>query len=230
MNTAQQIISALHENGVAEVSGFGTFAVVTRHAEMDPANGRMLPPGRDISFQQDFSGSAGAEVQHWQDQLLSTGHLRVEGLGVFNNDDGKIEFISEIQNLKAEEFFGLEEINLDTVPQGIKEMETAAEGKDYKFSRTLLWVILIAIPLAALAYLGIARPESLFGKKSFNQVPIQPVPVKPAIDSAKIAREKAAAFTADSLRTDSLRKDSLLKAAPAKKWPSKNNRKKTWQR
>jgi hypothetical protein len=141
-------------------------------------------------------------------------------LGRLNQGDEGLSFFGKRLSSDHPDFYGLEEIRFSDISDGERLMETSSKEKDYKFSKSILWIFLVAVPVAGIVYLAITQQELLFGKKSFDSLSVQTktkriektVPVK--VDSAQLKISdsiRKAGLKADSLKIDSLKKDSIKK-------------------
>ena len=234
MNIAQQIIQTLQNGHKVELSGMGVLSRVVRHAEFDDVTGTILPPKQEIIFDTNRSirvdNAFSESARQWMGDLITKGEVSVEGLGKWTNDAGKIIFFPDEKALDTN-FYGLEAIPMAKVQQ-VKPIEVdqdATQPKaDYKFNRSILWVFLIAIPVAGLIYLAITQKEMLFGKKSFDNVSVQTSTHRIVEDTLKIKQAAALKAKTDSIRKDSLKQDSIKKYAPwgteSERWKKKRKR------
>ncbi|MBD8083628.1 HU domain-containing protein [Chryseobacterium caseinilyticum] len=259
MNISAYILEYLKRHGSVTVAGFGVFYLENSKAKLDPENGSILPPSSQIAFKVDYLAesddlisniasqkgiafeAAKNELQiqtdFWKKKLQADHTLEIQNIGRIDQGDNGLAFFGKRLASDHPDFYGLEEIRFSDISDGEKLIEASTKEKDYKFSKSILWIFLAAIPVAGLIYLGIAQKELLFGNQSFDSLSAQTktkriektVPVQ--LDSAqiKIADSlKRAAFKADSLKTDSLKKDSIRKHTPRKWYPKK--RKSKWQK
>lgn len=261
MNISAYILEYLKKFGTATVPGFGVFYLENSKAKLDPENGSILPPSSQIAFKVDYLAESDdlisfiaskkevsfeasknelqIQIDFWKKKLQADHTLEIQNLGRINQDDEGLSFFGKRLSSDHPDFYGLEEIRFSDISNGESIIESTSKEKDYKFGKSILWIFLVGVPVAAIAYLAITQQELLFGKKSFDSISVQtktrriekPIPVK--LDSAqiKIADSiKKAAFKADSLKIDSLRKDSIKKNT-SKTWKSTStNRKSKWQK
>jgi hypothetical protein len=99
----------------------------------------------------------------------------------------------------------LEEIRFSDINNGEKVNTSVNREKDYKFSKTILWIFLIMIPVLELCISHLPRRTS-FGKKSFTNVSVQTSTHRIVKDTTKIVKQEIKVPV-----TDSLKKDSLVK-------------------
>lgn len=257
MKVSEGIIELLKKNGRITVPGFGVFYTENTRAQLKADQKTLLPPAKEIRFEADYDAqdpvladflaanqNANAvsdlksETDYWKNLLVNNDSFKIDSVGEFFVSDNQLVFKGERIQTQSPDFYGLEEINLAEIKSGETGTSHAQEEEDstaYTFNKSILWLFLLVIPVAGLAYLGITQKERLFGKKSFDDLSVknsthriekkEPIPV----DSAKI---KAAA--------DSLGKDSIAKAAVAvpkttkkwsskKQWSSKKYKNKKWK-
>lgn len=259
MNISAYILEYLKKHGSVTVAGFGVFYLENSKAKLDPENGSILPPSSQIAFKVDYLAESDDLISYiasqkgitfeaaknelqiqtdfWKKKLQADHTLEIQNIGRIDQGDNGLAFFGKRLASDHPDFYGLEEIRFSDISDGEKLIEASTKEKDYKFSKSILWIFLVAIPVAGLIYLGIAQKELLFGNQSFDSLSAQTktkriektVPLQ--LDSAqiKIADSlKRAAFKADSLKTDSLKKDSIRKHTPRKWYPKK--RKSKWQK
>lgn len=232
MNLAAKILEVLQKKGNAEVPKLGVFFIQKKNAVLE--NNRLLPPGYEVTFSYQpelesaqLSKLTGisqeeilSQVSTWKQTLLEKNVLLAEGLGEFKQSENRIDFLGQSIS-QAPDFFGLEAIEL--APE--KEVEVvSAPSEPYKLNRSVLWLLLFIIPVAALVYFAATQRELLFGKRSFEPVTTSTHRIKEDSikkDSLRKVIAQADSLRVDSIRTDSLRQDSVKNAAlAASKWKS----------
>ena len=259
MNISAYILEYLKKHGSVTVAGFGVFYLENSKAKLDPENGSILPPSSQIAFKVDYLAESDDLISYiasqkgiafeaaknelqiqtdfWKKKLQADHTLEIQNIGRIDQGDNGLAFFGKRLTSDHPNFYGLEEIRFSDISDGEKLIEASTKEKDYKFSKSILWIFLVAIPVAGLIYLGIAQKELLFGNKSFDSLSAQTktkriektVPVQMDSAQIKIADSlKRAVFKADSLKTDSLKKDSIRKHTPRKWYPKK--RKSKWQK
>ncbi|WP_262149712.1 HU domain-containing protein [Chryseobacterium foetidum] len=259
MNISAYILEYLKKHGSVTVAGFGVFYLENSKAKLDPENGSILPPSSQIAFKVDYLAESDELINYiasqkgitfeaaknelqiqtdfWKKKLQADHSLEIQNFGQIEQGDNGIAFFGKRLASDHPDFYGLEEIRFSDISDGEKLIEASTKEKDYQFSKSILWIFLIAIPVAGLIYLGITQKELIFGNKSFDSLSAQTktrriektVPTK--LDSAQLKISdsiKRAAFKADSLKIDSIRKDSVRKHTPRKWYPKK--RKSKWQK
>ncbi|HAY3562205.1 hypothetical protein KRE47_14215 [Elizabethkingia meningoseptica] len=229
MNIAQQIIQDLQSRKKVELSGLGTLHLITKHAEVDEANDKILPPKQEIEFVADkkaVENNYTAYAQEWVRELLTKEQIEVEGLGKWINNAGKIIFFPQ-EKILNNSFYGLEEISLPKVSkiQPVQELKKQSNNSDdYKANKSWIWICIGIVLVGAVAYLGIMRQEDIFGKKSFekNQPPKVIVPTKEELLKKK--QLEAAKMKLDSIKADSIKQDSINKRT------HRGSKNKTWRK
>ena len=248
MNFSLHLLEFLKKQGTAFVPNFGTFYLKNTSATLDESGKNILPPGKEIAFNNETPGYASnfieylsaqekitlleaeieirKQVTFWNSKLEKEGSVKIENFGTFFLNDSKLHFSGEKTETISEDFYGLEEINLSAIKHSAASKNS---DKSYKLSKTIYWVFPLIIGLSALAYFGITKPEQLFGNasflKGFEKKPVPPVKK----DSIKID-SVAVNIVSDSLKADSLKSAALIKKAPVKKWSSKKYSKSKWKK
>ncbi len=244
MNFSQLLLEFLKKHGAVTLPAFGTFYLNATNASLDEDRKNILPPGTEIGFQPaqnentgEFAafyaskknidliaaeGEINKQINYWNTALEKNQELKIENLGAFYLEDSKLIFTGlRLENLSPA-FFGLEEINISDIKKGLRN-----GSKPYSFIRTLFWLIPLILLISGLTYVGLEKPEIIFGEKSV------------LVEAPKIA---PVILKKDSLTLDSLTispKDSLVKdtikpiVAPlkaAKKWTTKKYKKTQWKK
>lgn len=235
MNFSQHLLEFLKKQGTACVPHFGTFFLKNTSATLDESGKNILPPSTEITFEADSAENSSnfihylsaqqkitlleaeieirKQVTFWNSKLEKGNSLKIDNIGSFFLNDGKLSFIGDkTENISAD-FYGLEEINISDIK---KNKKTAlSNNKPYQFVKSLYWVTPILIGIVALTYFAIAQPKILFGKFSFSgnieTAPEKKV-LKPIIKNDSVAIKS----TSDSLKIDSLKSVNLSKIAPSK--------------
>ena len=203
MNIAQQIIQVLHLRKKVDFSGLGTLSLVTKHAEVDTENDKILPPKQELSF--DINRGVKADNQftalshEMVKDLLEKGEAKIEGLGKWTNVAGKMHFYPEA-NVLDNSFYGLEAIDVPRIGVSDLVTDSSTDQPSYQMNRSILWTFLVALPMIGIIYVGVTNSEKLFGVKSFNNLPTQEEKkiTLPKVDSSKIKPQ-------DSAKVDSLK-------------------------
>lgn len=251
MKIADYILEYLSQNGSVKIPEFGEFVLEDVGAKFDSESNRFLPPAKLITFHSDYltddSGFAkfiaqkeqtdaqSAEIEikkttsFWKQKLAAGEELQIEGIGTFFQGES-LRFTGNRIEKSTPDYYGLEEIALNDIKRSGKAVvaqdEVQKEGKDYKFSRSILWIFLIIIPVAALAYLAITQQERIFGKKSFDDLSVKTSTHRIPKDTLKTDSFHQKAI--DSLKNDSI---SRLNAVPVPvKKKSKLPKKKTYRK
>jgi nucleoid DNA-binding protein len=250
MNISALILEFLKEREKVTVSGFGDFVLENAAAVLNPEDRTLLPPGQKINYNpnyeavgpefahfvsarknisiEDASQEITTQINFWKNKINEGENFSVEHLGEFKISADSVLFRGNRFSGDRSDFYGLEEINMNELR---KRKGNAAGGDPYRFNRPLLWVMLLALPVAALAYIGITQPELLFGRKSFTESSLKDAP----------KQNKQEALKTDTLnqsRLDSLKKDSLSavavvpvnKPTAKKAWTSKKHPAKKWRK
>ncbi len=226
MNFNALLLEFLKTNGSLSLLGFGTFYLKNSTAFLDSNGQNILPPGREIAFQnEDHNFSDGflkffaskksisisaaeteikKHVTFWNSTLEKEGKLIVENIGDFTLAESSVLFTGNRLEKISPDFYGLEEINLAE----IKNRKT--KSKNYQFKPSIWWIAPLILGVVAITYFGITQPEKIFGKRSFVNLEEK----KPEIKIAKpIAASDSAALNkiSDSLKMDSIQKTALPK-------------------
>ncbi|SFI85715.1 hypothetical protein SAMN05421638_1221 [Kaistella treverensis] len=245
MNFSQLLLEFLKKNGSVSLTGFGTFFLQTSNAALDEEEKNLLPPGTEIAFnasksenpekfirflaaEKNISESAAEEeiskqVVYWNSALEKNETLKIENIGTFYLEDSKLHFSgNRLENLSPA-FFGLEEINISKIKKGFRSGK-----KPYAFVRTIAWLLPLILIVSGLTYMGIEKPDMIFGKKSdLTNPPKKDVLTvkknKPKVDSV------APVLVQDSTLADST-KTIVAPVKPAKKWTSKSNKNSKWKK
>lgn len=206
MEIANKITNTLNASGKVEFTGFGVLSMLTKHAQVDAKNDRILPPKQELVFKLDRSVKADNEFLSLSYQLLKSllenGEAQIDGIGKWTSVAGKVDFVAE-DNVLGNSFYGLEEIVFPRVDaKSAKNKANEINGNDYKMNKSILWTFLVAVPVAAMLYLAFTQKHLLIGKPSNLKTqkvenPIKKV-VPPVVDSLKIKQQ-------DSVKQDSIK-------------------------
>lgn len=224
MKLEAHILAALKTFGKIAVPGFGEFGFHTSKAQFDAQKNIFLPPATEVSFSADYQNTdetlvhyisantnqdsaetklqIDAAVKFWKNAVLQNSELRLEGIGIFHQNDHSLTFKGDRVEDLAPDFYGLEEVKYSEIQKkGTHKSYPNPETQYYKTNHSYWWLLFLAIPLLAIVYFGITRPEILFGNKSKiaeNNIPPKTQQTKPA----------------DSVKTDSLQ---VLQKLPRQK-------------
>ena len=233
MNLPFHILNFLKTNRKTEISGFGTFSLKNSGATISSEQS-ILPPAKEIVFVADYENRDRTFIQHisqqenlgefdvelelkkhtnqWKNKLEANQEFEIETIGTFRNIENELHFKGKRIDELAPDFYGLEEIKIPEIKNKVSQKEnrkTASETENsYKFNKSILWIFLVAIPVAGILYFGIANPELLFGKKSnlyTTNSTHRIEPKKQINDSLKQAAIQ------DSLKKDSLKIKTVQK-------------------
>lgn len=232
MNFSVHLLEFLKRQSTASVSNFGTFYLKNTSASLDETGKNILPPGKEIAFNDsdstnnsDFAEYLASQqkstlleaeieirkqVNFWNSRLEKEGNLKIENLGTFVLNDSTLHFTGEkTENISAD-FYGLEEINISE----IKNVKKAAQSSEsYKMSKSLYWITPVVVGILTIAYFGITQPETLFGGKSFGGN-IEKSASKKAVKVASKIDSSSAKTPLDSLKSDSLKSLPQQKTLP----------------
>lgn len=250
MNISAYILEYLKQFGTATVPGFGVFSLKNSKAIINSENGSILPPASQIEFAIDYEVQAEEltafiaaqkqmsleasrsdlkiQTDFWKKKLQAEQVLEIQNLGTVFIEEGETHFKGKRVEAGHPDFYGLEEIRFSDINNGEKVNTSENKEKDYKFSKTILWIFLIMIPVLAIVYFAFTQEELLFGKKSFTNVSVQTSTHRIVKDTTKIVKQEPKAPVADSLKKDSLAKPvgKVTKPAPAAPINTKNK----WQK
>lgn len=234
MSIVKHITGFLKTKGSVTVPGFGKFFLQNSQAKFEEETGSILPPAKETGFNIDYEAGANPallslissnenisveeaeaelkkQTDYWKKQLTENDELIIEGLGKFRKAESDIKFTGERVETSVPDFYGLEQIDLKNLKK--TSVQSSNSEGDYRFNRTILWIFLLVIPIAGLAYLAITQKELLFGKKSFNNLSVQTSTHRIKKDTLKLQKARQDSIRLDSLKTDSLKKDSIAKTA-----------------
>ncbi len=214
MNFSFLILEFLKKQSSISVSSFGTFYLKNTNAVVDKDEKSILPPGKEIIFHTDYDSrntdfirfiselknipqidaeiELKKQVNFWNAHLHKNKELVIENIGTFFLDDSKIHFTgNRVKNISLD-FYGLEEIHISE----IKNFKT--EPVNYRFSKSVYWVLPLLIGVLGLTYFGITQPEEIFGKKSFKKnTPEKPLP---KIEKLPVKKDSLVLNNSDSVK------------------------------
>lgn len=246
MNFFSLFLEFLKANGQVSFRGFGTFLLKSTGASLDQEVKSISPPGKEIIFdvnaedhsdaflqffsQQRKVSLAEAQVEidkqvtFWNTTLEKEKEITLENVGSFYLSESTLHFTGKKVQNSSPDFYGLEEINITEIKKNHKSSPRKEEKEAYKFSSSIWWIILLFAGISALAYFGITQPETLFGKKSFQNLreekPVPPKTNTAALEKSLLALKDSASLSAkvsDSIRIDSLHSAVLpLNSTPKK--------------
>ncbi|RNA61245.1 hypothetical protein D1631_04470 [Chryseobacterium nematophagum] len=225
MNISACILEYLKQFGSIIVPGFGVFSVEYSKAIINSENGSILPPAGRIAFMLDYEVDSDElaafiadhrhmsleasksdlkiQIDFWKKRLKAEQHLEIQSLGELSFDEETIHFKGNRLETDQPDFYGLEEIKLSEIEKSdMPPIESKSTEKDYQFSRVILWIFLLIIPILGLLYLAYTQQELLFGKKSFQDISVQ-TKTHRIKDSSKVSMRPI------QVKSDSLKKHSL---------------------
>src|SRR5690606_27286987 len=229
------ILEFLKSNRRLSFAGFGTFYLQNIPAQIESDAKTISPPGIEVGFDdsdgtdtEDFAAfvasrkaisvqEAAAEilkqVNFWKAALQKEESLAIEGVGKFFLNDSTLVFRGERLQNTAPDFYGLEEINLAKIAKPSKSRKA-----DYNLRTSAYWLLPLILIISVLFYLGIAKPELIFGARTHFETP-KPTPVK----VVKPSRPDSLQI---QIKTDSSVTDSIIN--PAKATTSLKNKSTRW--
>lgn len=250
MNISAYILEYLKQFGTATVPSFGVFSLKNSKAIINSENGSILPPASQIEFAIDYEVQAEEltafiaaqkqmsleasrsdlkiQTDFWKKKLQAEQVLEIQNLGTVFIEEGETHFKGKRVEAGHPDFYGLEEIRFSDINNGEKVNTSVNREKDYKFSKTILWIFLIMIPVLAIVYFAFTQEELLFGKKSFTNVSVQTSTHRIVKDTTKIVKQETKVPVTDSLKKDSLVKPVGKGTKPAPATPI--NTKNKWQK
>lgn len=219
-----KILQFLEEKSEVKITAFGKFYLNNSPAFYDEESAALLPPGKEVLFDIDydlkddeFTNFLAAKNQitfsestlkiaeltnYWKKTLEEKHELEISGLGNFYvNDDGTI-FKGDRFVTKSPDNFGLEKLDLSQLNKKSSTVKSDTT-EDYKTSKKAGWWFLLIIPIAALLYFALEKPELVFGKKSFKKSDLMNT----------INKDKKVAPPL-IIKTDSLKQDSTFITNP----------------
>lgn len=249
MNISALILEYLKLRHKATVTGFGDFQLENAAAVLNPEDKTMLPPAQKITYKPDYeaygpdfeyfvaeqksltAADAAAEIKtqvtFWKNKFNEGENFNIEGLGVFKISADSVHFDGNRIAADHSEFYGLEEINLAELGKRRGNTQSPVEKKPYSIGKSAVWLLLLAVPIGALAYFGITQPEMLFGRKSFTPSTLQKM--KDTVKAVPAKRDTVNLMKLDSVQADSNKTIAAVPVAP-KKWKSKKNSTKKWRK
>ncbi|KMQ65939.1 hypothetical protein ACM39_16100 [Chryseobacterium sp. FH2] len=236
MNISAYILEYLKQFGTVTVPGFGVFSLENSKAIINSENGSILPPARKITFFPDYEMQSDdlaafissqkqmsleaskndlkIQTDFWKKKIQADHILEIPNLGTITVEDSETHFNGNRIESGHPDFYGLEEIKFSDIKNNEKIGTSENPKKQYKFATSLLWILLIVIPVAVIVYLAITTPELLFGNQSFQKEKdsIKAELNKPkvvVVDTVKTATDSTMMKVADSLKKDSIIKPAL---------------------
>ena len=186
MNIEHYILNQLQREGHSAIPGLGTFSLIKSSASFDPESSVFLPPANKIAFRtgteaenkpSPFDDKFEDEIAAWKNNFHENKPFSIEGIGSFILEDDQLVFEGHRLNDFNSDFYGLGEVRIQPAEKAhIKK--SIASPTNNSGGTTWLWVTVVLIPILGIAYLAYAHPETLFGKKSFQE-PKQPIVEKP---------------------------------------------------
>lgn len=146
------------------------------------------------------------QIDFWRNKINSNEDFSIQELGDFTFRNHEIIFNGNRLPADNPDFFGLEEIVFSEIKNKRKQdgNSQVIEDQEYKFSKSILWLFLLILPLLTLAYFAYINQELIFGKKSFEDISVKNATHR--IEDKKPAKVQIP-------KSDSIQSDSL-KAAP----------------
>jgi hypothetical protein len=220
-NISQYIVDYLKSYKKVSIPGFGVFTVEFSGAKMDDEKKSILPPSQFVLFSQNFEESDNSiasyislekiisvsnalhelqtQTDFWKKKIAAKEEFSIENLGSFVKEDTNLVFKGERLSSDSPYFFGLEEIVFSEIQNKKSGKTIENSDKEYQFSKSVLWIFLLIIPLFLIAYFAYTNQELLFGKKSFEDISIKNSTHR--IEKIK----KQIPTVVDSLKTDSVK-------------------------
>jgi len=227
MNPAHYIPEYLIRNAKAEISSFGVFGLKNSGAVINEQQ-LILPPAKEITFVPDYETKDDgflkyvserenislfeAELQlkkytnQWKASLEADREVHIENTGFFRNSENGIIFKGARIENSTPDFYGLEEIKIseikktDDFSDDTKNEEE--EQNAYRFNNSILWIFLIAFPLAGIFYFAATNQELLFGKKTDFSVKTSTHRIEKKIPENDSLKNKT---VQDSIKKDSVK-------------------------
>lgn len=188
MNILNYVTEYLGSKTEVIVPKMGRFYILQREARLQEQKGRIIPPTKEVAFQQDKRlddpslylfiqqkiNKPLPEVQEWVKQQVDHLYLEVNNqkilyspIGIFTPDENDGIKLKESFPLEHQhEFFGLEPISIQPSPTPTTEQKQK-QNLNHKKNTRLYWILFFFIPIIALAIAGYYYKEAFFGKKSF---------------------------------------------------------------
>ena len=197
MTLSSYISDYLRQHGKVEIMGFGTFVLVKSRAILDADTQTLLPPSQQVNFTLDYESPDGGfinyvahatdvslqhvkrdldvQIDYWKKKIVAKENFTIEGLGDFEFKNDELAFDGTRLEDENPDFYGLEKISLAAVHTTEETPDSEPEEvlEQQKGSRWVLWLFLIIIPIAGLAYFAYLQQDLLFGDKSTKDISVQ---------------------------------------------------------
>ncbi|MEC5173096.1 hypothetical protein [Chryseobacterium nepalense] len=258
MNISAYILEYLKQFGTVTVPDFGVFSLENSKAIINSENGSILPPASKIVYTPDYkvkseelaafiaghkqmtveASKTDLQIQtdFWKKKLQADQMLEIQGLGTIYIEEGETHFKGNRLQSDHPDFYGLEEIKISDIHNNeTPKTGSKNSGKDYRFSKSILWIFLIIIPVAGILYVAYTQQELLFGEKSFGNTnpSIQTRTHRIEKDTVKPQQAAPAVVPSDSLKKDTAVVKQNIQPATQKavnNTAPTNNTKKKWQK
>lgn len=211
------ILEFLRKHEEVKVPGFGSFYLKNSSAFYDEKSSVLLPPGKEIYFRSNENladvalvnfissrlnkstteAKAGLKetTDSWKNILDKSKELNISQLGDFHYLNDELQFKGHQLATENPDNFGLEELDLLKLNQQ-KNIPAADDRDAYKTSSGKAWWFLILIPIAAIIYFALEKPEIIFGERSFeNQKTKETSAVKKPVMQREIKSDSIKADT-----------------------------------
>ncbi|WKS95031.1 hypothetical protein [Riemerella columbina] len=181
------ILEALKAQGRVDIPYFGYFQLKDAGAVLNPEDGSILPPAKQVVFVKapvetsDFVAQVAhykaialekaqfeveTQIDYWNKKLEAGEAFSIEHLGRFEEASEEPLFIGErVHTEDTPDFYGLEAIHISDITAKAQDSTPQKKAKP-SVGKVLLWLLVLGIIAAGLVYLAVEQPELIFGAVS----------------------------------------------------------------
>ncbi len=231
MNVENYFQDYLEKHTELVLPTFGIFRMENRQADLQQETKQLLPPQKKLSFERNTSVSnlqfsqflaektgqplhvihsnLVSTIEEWNKKLLKKEKVNLSQLGVISDTDGQVHF--EPSNLIAQEFFGLETIQLEELNKTTIHLPLKEE-KTNLLEKISMILFLIILPIIGLAVIAFNYREALFGNaSSIGELPKMVTAIR-RIDNHTIQKKQNinTENKHDTIKNKTLKIDSLV--------------------
>lgn len=189
MNISDYLLEFLKQYEKVEVKGFGVFSLANSKAEIDAHEKVILPPAKRVlfTFDKEVKGllfinylaqkkgislenanfELDTQVDFWLKKINAVDEFTVKYLGQFQKEKNQLVFKGSRIEKDSPDFFGLEKINYNQLPNNSKEA-VSSQPSETPLTKYVFWIFLVIIPVVGLAYAGYIFKDLIIGKKEVS--------------------------------------------------------------